>query len=156
MNTTYVATAGLETAPLQDGSVLYNLKTGKFIMLNRSAAFLWTELSTAATADELSRRLCGAFPDVTSTGAPQDVSVALARLEELELVSSRDNAAGAHVSSSTPRSEVEASTATLVAYESPSIRVLDEDELLNIFQMTAAEISVASCWWNNCVTSGCP
>ena len=57
MNTTYVATAGLETAPLQDGSVLYNLKTGKFIMLNRSAAFLWAELSTPVTSDALVDRL---------------------------------------------------------------------------------------------------
>jgi len=41
------------------------------------------------------------------------------------------------------------------AYERPSIRQLDEDELLNAFQMTAAEISVASCWWAAC-PSGCP
>ena len=40
-------------------------------------------------------------------------------------------------------------------YESPSIKVLDEEELLKVFQMTAAEISVASCWWTPC-TAGCP
>jgi hypothetical protein len=40
-------------------------------------------------------------------------------------------------------------------YEAPTVTVLDEDELLNIFQMTAAEISVASCWWMPCST-GCP
>jgi hypothetical protein len=32
-------------------------------------------------------------------------------------------------------------------YEKPSVTVLDEEELLNVFQMTAAEISVAGCWW---------
>jgi hypothetical protein len=41
------------------------------------------------------------------------------------------------------------------SYERPTITVLKEDELLNIFQMTAAEISVASCWWMPCST-GCP
>lgn len=41
-------------------------------------------------------------------------------------------------------------------YESPSIRVLDEEELLKVFQMTAAEISVASCWWGACPTASCP
>ena len=40
-------------------------------------------------------------------------------------------------------------------YERPSITVMDEEELLKVFQMTAAEISVASCWWGACPT-GCP
>jgi hypothetical protein len=40
-------------------------------------------------------------------------------------------------------------------YEQPSVTVLDEDELLKVFQLTAAEISVASCWWNACPTN-CP
>ena len=35
-------------------------------------------------------------------------------------------------------------------YEPPSVTVLDEEELLKIFQMTAAEISVAACWWGSC------
>ncbi len=41
-------------------------------------------------------------------------------------------------------------------YEKPSVTVLNEDELLNIFQMTAAEISVASCWWMPCTGAACP
>jgi hypothetical protein len=41
-------------------------------------------------------------------------------------------------------------------YERPSITVLDEDELLNVFQMTAAEISVAGCWWNPACPSANP
>jgi hypothetical protein len=40
-------------------------------------------------------------------------------------------------------------------YEQPSITILNEDELLKVFQMTAAEISVASCWWGAGPT-GCP
>jgi hypothetical protein len=40
-------------------------------------------------------------------------------------------------------------------YERPSITVMDEEELLKVFQLTAAEISVASCWWGACPT-GCP
>jgi len=41
------------------------------------------------------------------------------------------------------------------AYKAPTIRMLSEDEVLMAFQMTAAEISAASCWWMPC-TSGCP
>ena len=32
---------------------------------------------------------------------------------------------------------------------------MDEEELLKVFQLTAAEISVASCWWGAC-SIGCP
>ena len=153
MNTTYVATAGLETAPLQDGSVLYNLKTGKFVMLNRSASFLWTELSSPRTEHDLARRLLAAFPDTPSANAGPDISKALTELKGLELVASRDNATNPV---SAPGDHAAAPKAESAAYESPTIRVLDEEELLNIFQMTAAEISVASCWWSACASPGCP
>jgi len=41
---------------------------------------------------------------------------------------------------------------TKPAYEAPTITVMDRDEVLQAFQMTAAEISAAGCWW----TSACP
>ena len=149
MNTTYIATAGLESAPLQDGSVLYNLQTGKFILLNRSAAFLWTELAAPAGMDELSRRLCATYPQAAAQGLLRDVEAALSSFQDLQLVSLREGTAAAGTASPAATTQLESA-----AYESPSIRVLDEDELLNIFQMTAAEISVASCWWGACAT-GC-
>lgn len=37
-------------------------------------------------------------------------------------------------------------------YVSPKITVMDRDEVLQAFQMTAAEISAAGCWW----TPACP
>jgi len=33
--------------------------------------------------------------------------------------------------------------------------VLTDEELLNVFQMTAAEISVAMCWWTFTSTKPC-
>jgi len=36
-------------------------------------------------------------------------------------------------------------------YESPRITEMDRDEVLQAFQMTAAQISAAGCWW----TVGC-
>jgi len=41
-----------------------------------------------------------------------------------------------------------------VDYVKPTVAVLDEEELLSVFQMTAAEITVAMCWW--CFISGKP
>jgi hypothetical protein len=32
-------------------------------------------------------------------------------------------------------------------YETPKITPLDRDEVLQAFQMTAAQISAAGCWW---------
>jgi len=37
-------------------------------------------------------------------------------------------------------------------YEAPKITPMDQDEILQAFQMTAAEISAAGCWW----TAACP
>jgi hypothetical protein len=38
-------------------------------------------------------------------------------------------------------------------YEPPQITPMDRDEVLQAFQMTAAQISAAGCWWT---TAGCP
>ena len=32
-------------------------------------------------------------------------------------------------------------------YERPSLRVMNEEEVLAAFQLTAAQISAAGCWW---------
>jgi hypothetical protein len=155
MSTTFVATEGLEAAPIQNGSVLYDPRTGKFIMLNGSAAFLWTELRAPRTENELVHRLCAIFPDVAPPDGRRDVGQALEHLKELELVVCKGDTTGVEASTPAPESSEQASTSKPPAYECPSLRVLDEEELLKIFQMTAAEISVASCWWGAC-TVGCP
>ena len=82
----FIAIARVEMAPLHDGAILWHPTTGKFIMLNRSAAVVWNELSTAKRDDELVISLCASFPDVTVAAAQQDVSELLAQLKELELV----------------------------------------------------------------------
>ena len=39
-------------------------------------------------------------------------------------------------------------------YETPKITLMDRDEVLQAFQMTAAEISAAGCWWSPaCMTA---
>lgn len=35
-------------------------------------------------------------------------------------------------------------------YERPVLKVMNQDEVLQAFQMTATEISAAGCWWNPC------
>jgi hypothetical protein len=39
-------------------------------------------------------------------------------------------------------------------YETPKITSMDRDEVLQAFQMSAAQISAAGCWWSpQCVAS---
>jgi hypothetical protein len=83
----YVALPGLEAAPLENGAVLYHPHTKKFIMLNRSAALIWSELATPKTLDQLVANVCFAFPDVDASIAANDVNTALDQLQSLELVS---------------------------------------------------------------------
>jgi len=61
MSTFYIATAGVEAAPLQDGSVLYNLNTSKFVLLNRPLALIWSELATPKTSGDVVARLCASI-----------------------------------------------------------------------------------------------
>jgi len=39
---------------------------------------------------------------------------------------------------------------TRPTYVKPTLRVMSETELLASFQMTAAKISAAACWWGSC------
>lgn len=87
MSKSFVATQGLETTALEEGAILFHPKSGKFVMLNRSAALVWAELSTPKTEEELAQKLSASFADVAPATARHDVEDALARLRELELVS---------------------------------------------------------------------
>jgi PqqD family protein of HPr-rel-A system len=154
MSTLFVATAGMETAPLADGAVLYNSKTGKFVMLNRSADRLWSQLSQAKTEDELVRGLCRTYPDIETPTARDAVSQTLESLQRLDLVLTHPEDGGAD-RRAPAAGDGAGSPERRTDYASPSVTVLDEDDLLKVFQMTAAEISVAVCWWGAC-TRGCP
>ncbi len=154
MSTLFAATAGLETAPLADGAVLYDVKTGKFIMLNRSADRLWSELSKPKTEDELVQGLCQTYPDIETPTARQAVSQALESLQRLDLVLAQPEGSDVGRPASAD-GDFSGGRDQRTDYAPPSVSVLDEEDLLKVFQMTAAEISVASCWWGAC-TVGCP
>jgi hypothetical protein len=86
----FVATQGLESTELQEGAILFHPKSGKFVMLNRSAALVWTELATPKTEEELAQKLSTSYPDVMPATVRQDVQDVLAKLRELEFVSSAE------------------------------------------------------------------
>jgi Coenzyme PQQ synthesis protein D (PqqD) len=151
MRTLFVATAGLETAPLADGCVVYNLKTGKFVMLNRSANRIWGALTRPLAEQDLADVLRASYAGLDAPSAAKAVSQALVELQRHELVAERGGDAAVARPQGEPGKAVEADG----AYAPPSVKLLDEEDLLKVFQITAAEISVASCWWGAC-SVGCP
>jgi hypothetical protein len=154
MRTVFVATAGVETAPLANGSVVYNLKTAKFIMLNPSANLIWSALAQPHSEQDLVDLLRARYDSVDAPAAGQAVQHALHELQQLELVAARDG--GEETGASRPQAAAGSGASDPDGgYASPSVKVLDEEDLLKVFQITAAEISVASCWWAAC-TPGCP
>jgi hypothetical protein len=47
-------------------------------------------------------------------------------------------------------------TDTRPNYETPKITPMDRDEVLQAFQMTAAQISAAGCWWAPACSASIP
>ena len=82
----YVHKPGVEAAAMQDQTVLYDLTSKRFCVLNDTAAFLWSQLAEGRTADELCGSLVAAFDGVDEGTARGDVEAALAELMTLDLV----------------------------------------------------------------------
>lgn len=76
----------VESAPMQDETILFNPTTKSFCVLNASAALVWHSLETPQSAGVLARQLCEAFAGVTTDQALRDVEVALNELCSLSLV----------------------------------------------------------------------
>lgn len=86
-------TPGVEVAPMQGETVIYNPTTGTFCVLNATAAFIWEQLEEARTAEEIAARLCERFDGVNGTEAERDVRSALDQLLEQEMVARGSQAA---------------------------------------------------------------
>jgi hypothetical protein len=76
----------VEAAPLKDESVLFNPKTNKFCLLNRTMAFIWSRVEQGVTAEEIAAQICRSFSGVSNEQASADVQDALARMIDLELL----------------------------------------------------------------------
>ena len=151
MDRLYQANPAVESAPLNEEEILFHGATNKFAMLNSTSRFLWKQLSEPKTSSQLAEELCGSFRGASPAQALPDVEEALRLLGSLDLVvepteGPRPVGAGAS------RETADGGDAS---YSAPLVRAMTEDEVLVAFQMTAAEISAAGCWWSACA-SPCP
>lgn len=85
---------GVESAPMQGETVVYNPATRRFCVLNATAAFIWELLKDARTPEEIAARVCEEFDGVAPADAERDVRDALEQLMEHEMVGDGRDAAG--------------------------------------------------------------
>ena len=78
--------AAVETAPLQQDAILFHPRINRFCILNRTSSFIWSNLQTPISPEQLAHELCATFEGVTIASALEDVRKALEKLEELDLV----------------------------------------------------------------------
>jgi hypothetical protein len=76
----------VETAPLQQDSILYHPKINRFCILNRTSSFIWNRLQAPISAQQLASEITTSFEGISADAALQDVQQALANLIELDLI----------------------------------------------------------------------
>lgn len=86
MTTRYARSAAAEAAPMQDETIIFHAERNQFCVLNHTAAFLWEQLSSPQTPEELATGLRTTYTDVSAEGAMVDVQAALRDLEALALI----------------------------------------------------------------------
>lgn len=76
----------VESSPLQDEIMLFHEPSGKFCVLNRTTASIWTRLATPSTPEEIAHEVATTFRDVSKGQALNDVQTALDEMLTLGLV----------------------------------------------------------------------
>lgn len=77
---------GVEMAPLRDDAILFNPKSNRFCVLNRTSSFIWNQLKSPASPEQIAEALCVNFTGVAPGEALRDVEQALSQFLDLELV----------------------------------------------------------------------
>jgi hypothetical protein len=78
--------SAVETAPLQQDAILFNPKSNKFCILNRTSSFIWNRLRSPMSPEQIADDLSASFAGITPADALRDVQQALSTLMDLDLV----------------------------------------------------------------------
>lgn len=82
----YARNVNVEEAPLQDETILLQPAAKTFCLLNRTAAFIWNEMSATYSSELIARKLKTAFEGVSDDQAVKDVKLTLQNLVALGFV----------------------------------------------------------------------
>jgi hypothetical protein len=87
----YSRESNIEAAPLQDETILLQPAAKTFCLLNRTAAFIWSEMSAPMTSETIALRLAATFEGVTENQAANDVESTLRQLVSMGFVATSDS-----------------------------------------------------------------
>jgi hypothetical protein len=82
----YARAGNVEEAPLQDETILLQPAAKTFCLLNKTAAFIWKEMSATYSSELIARRLTATFEGVSADQAVKDVKSTLQNLVALGFV----------------------------------------------------------------------
>jgi hypothetical protein len=82
----YARANNVEEAPLQDETILLQPAAKTFCLLNRTAAFIWKEMSETYSSELIARKLQTTFEGVSADQAVKDVKSTLQNLVALGFV----------------------------------------------------------------------
>jgi hypothetical protein len=82
----YARASNVEEAPLQDETILLQPAAKTFCLLNRTAAFIWKEMSETYSSELIARKLLTTFEGVSGDQAVKDVKLTLQNLVALGFV----------------------------------------------------------------------
>lgn len=86
MSIQYRRREGVEAAPMQDETILFDPASKRFCLLNSTAAFLWDRLQQPCTVEQVSADLCESFDGADAGAVLRDVRAALQQLTDLAFV----------------------------------------------------------------------
>jgi hypothetical protein len=82
----YSHASRVESAPLQDETILLQPDAKTFCVLNRTAAFIWNEMSAPKSAHKIALRIAATFEGVSPNQASSDVETTLRQLVAMGFV----------------------------------------------------------------------
>jgi len=82
----YLRESEVEAAPLQEETILLHPSSNKFCLLNKTASFIWNEVGTPKSAEEIAHLLTATFANVDREQATLDVVATLEQLSSMGFV----------------------------------------------------------------------
>jgi hypothetical protein len=130
----------VESAPLKDETILYDASTVRFCVLNDTASFVWNRLDAPRFFDDLLNEIVDVY-HVDDHAVEQDLEQVLNELTRLAFISS--DSASDSSEPNAPRMPTPDHSTAPPLYRVPTVRMMDESEVLAAFQVTSAGLT----WW---------
>ncbi|MFN0160565.1 MAG: PqqD family protein [Burkholderiales bacterium] len=86
MGRRYKKNPAIELAPLEHEAILFDPQTNKFMVLNRTSAFVWENLSEDRNVDDIAVAMCASFSGVGLPEARNDIEQILGEMASYGII----------------------------------------------------------------------